>query len=121
MGRMKMANDQEATPQSVEPMTLKTAAEKVKQKRTAWLEQHGVPISTEFAKFAEAIGELTDLAESRAPQTPPRCPTCGSNDRGMPWCMNPEHAKRVHSIVRYECERCADLWHSAGAVQEDKP
>lgn len=36
--------------------------EKVKQTRTAWLEQHGVPISHEFANFAEAVGNLCNYA-----------------------------------------------------------
>ena len=33
-------------------------AERVKQTRTAWLEQHGVPISHEFADFMDALGDL---------------------------------------------------------------
>ena len=35
--------------------------ERVKQTRTAWLEQHGVPISREFVHFANAIGDLLAL------------------------------------------------------------
>ena len=35
-------------------------AENVVKTRTAWLEQHGVPISPEFATFAEAVGLLVE-------------------------------------------------------------
>jgi hypothetical protein len=46
------------------------AAENVKAKRTEWLESFGVPISHEFAEFAEAIGALTNAAEAYAARTP---------------------------------------------------
>lgn len=34
--------------------------EELRNARTAWLEQHGVPISMEFVRFANAIGEADD-------------------------------------------------------------
>ena len=46
--------------------TLVELVEQVKLKRTAWLEQHGVPISMEFVEFANAIGDLTDTVEAAA-------------------------------------------------------
>jgi hypothetical protein len=41
---------------------MEALAEKVKQTRTAWLEQHGVPISQEFVDFANALGDLLEAA-----------------------------------------------------------
>ena len=35
----------------------------LKASRTAWLEQHGVPISIEFARFADAIGVATNYLD----------------------------------------------------------
>lgn len=42
---------------------LREQIETVKRTRTAWLEQHGVPISMEFVHFAEAIGQLCTDAQ----------------------------------------------------------
>jgi hypothetical protein len=42
---------------------LRLWAERTRAARTTWLESYGVPISDEFAQFAEAIGTLIDLAE----------------------------------------------------------
>lgn len=42
-------------------------AEEVQRTRTSWLEQHGVPISQEFADFAEAIGNLCAAHLQSAP------------------------------------------------------
>jgi hypothetical protein len=35
-------------------------AARIVRTRTAWLESHGVPVSHEFADFAEAVGEGVD-------------------------------------------------------------
>lgn len=42
---------------------LRERYEKIAAARTAWLESFGVPISPEFAKFAEAIGQVKALAD----------------------------------------------------------
>lgn len=44
----------------------KVAIAELKAARNAWLEQYGVPISSEFVRFAEAIGELIDITEAYA-------------------------------------------------------
>lgn len=54
-----MADTKQATP--------KQLADEVIAARTAWLESHGVPISFEFARFAEAIGKLSDWASRSGP------------------------------------------------------
>lgn len=45
-------------------MTLQELAVKARDARTRWLESHGVPISQEFADFAQAIGELITACEN---------------------------------------------------------
>lgn len=45
--------------------------EKVKATRTTWLQQHGIPISHEFAEFAEAVGNLCNWAEARTQSAGP--------------------------------------------------
>jgi hypothetical protein len=48
---------------------VKGLAEKVKETRTAWLEQHGVPISQEFVHFANAIGDLVAALDGETTRT----------------------------------------------------
>lgn len=49
-------------------------AEKVVAARTAWLQQHGVPISFEFANFAEAVGNLVNFVQEAALRHAPVSP-----------------------------------------------
>jgi hypothetical protein len=47
-----------------EKRELHDAALKTLDARQAWLESYGVPISEEFARFADALGTLVGLAAS---------------------------------------------------------
>lgn len=49
-------------------LPLTDLVEQVKQTRRAWLDQYGVPVSVEFAHFAEAIGDLCAAAFAGVPQ-----------------------------------------------------
>lgn len=42
------------------------AADELVASRTSWLKQHGVPISTEFVRFAEAIGDAVEMLQDAA-------------------------------------------------------
>jgi hypothetical protein len=46
---------------------LRQLAMQAKVARTKWLESYGVPISPEFADFAEALGEFIEACEGAAP------------------------------------------------------
>ena len=66
---------------------LEKAYNKIAQTRTAWLQQHGVPISQEFVDFANAIGELRDLI-----------PT--------------DHAAALEEVKRQARLEEAEVWHA---------
>jgi hypothetical protein len=84
------------------PTLLHDLVFKARAKRTIWLRQHGVPISQEFAEFADAIGELINACElgtsvepSPAPKIMlskdaeafyvlPECPECGGTGKVIP-------------------------------------
>ena len=63
-----------AVPVGEAPSPLRELAIRARATRTAWLEQHGVPISNEFAQFAEAVGELIERCErgDASPSVPPQ-------------------------------------------------
>lgn len=46
---------------------LRELADRTAHTRTLWLQQHGVPISHEFANFAESLGELIEAVRRTYP------------------------------------------------------
>lgn len=73
--------------------TLHDLAIKARETRTVWLETHGVPISAEFADFAEAIGTLIEYCESveecrRRMMVPPNpsYPDYNETHQESDWC-----------------------------------
>lgn len=78
-------------------------------KRTAWLTQHGVQISQEFAEFAEAIGNLTD-AVARHAGAGERKPNYAQRGDPTILCTNCGHVREHHDIEPpypcFDCEHC---------------
>lgn len=113
---------------------------KVKSTRTAWLESHGVPISAEFARFAEAIGELLQFVEAgRASVSPsvtvsesPDYKIC-TNQNGHPQNCHCRCLERIEQLKRAsvspathvrserctpDCEQCLGMDKASWGAQE---
>lgn len=45
------------------------------------------------------------------------CPDCGSTAQRMRGCSHQDHGKKTHALIRYECIRCTNSWHTLSAAE----